>query len=115
MVILIVDDEKRARLDLRRLIKGILPHAEIDEAEGWKGCLALVADKCYDIVFLDINMPEMDGLTLAEEIKKYQPLINIIILTAYPEYAFDAHQLFVSGYLLKPALPEDLRRVLSNL
>ena len=115
VIILIVDDEKRARRDLERVVKSVVSDVEIFQAEGAKECLEIVTERHFDVIFLDINMPGMEGITLAGEIKKLRPLTNIVFVTAYPQYALDAHQLFVSGYLLKPALPDDVKNVLANL
>ena len=57
----------------------------------------------------------MNGLLLAEELQKIQPKINIIFVTGYSEYALDAHKLFASGYLVKPASTEEVQNVLNNL
>ncbi len=66
------------------------------EAQDW------LESNPVDLVLLDIHMPELNGLVLAEEIRKMQPDAAIIFLTAHPEYAVKAFALHVSGYLLKP-------------
>ena len=55
-----------------------------------------------DVALLDIDMPEMDGLTLAGKIKEISPDTAIIFLTGYSEYAVDAFSIHAAGYLLKP-------------
>jgi two-component SAPR family response regulator len=56
----------------------------------------------FDIALLDIDMPDMNGLTLAARIKEISPDTSIIFLTGYSQYAADAFKLHASGYLLKP-------------
>lgn len=56
-----------------------------------------------DIAFLDICMDKMNGLELAEKLKYYHPDLNIIFVSAFPEYALDAFRLRASGYICKPA------------
>ena len=60
-------------------------------------------------------MPGMGGLAVARTLQKLQPRCNLIVATAHPEYALEALQMFVSGFLLKPAGEADVRAVLANL
>ncbi len=115
MNILIVDDEPAALRDLEGVIKSVRPEVSIEKAGGSKQAIELCQKGHYDVVFLDISMPDMDGLTLATEIKRTNPLINIIIVTAYSQFAMEAHKMYVSGYLLKPVLPDDIREAFANL
>ena len=57
----------------------------------------------------------MNGLALARMLQKIQPRCNLIVVTEHPEYALEALQIFVSGFLLKPANEADVRNVLENL
>ena len=61
-----------------------------------------------DVAILDINMPQIDGITLAARIKEAHPQTAILFLTAYKEYAFDAYSVHPTGYLLKPVSQEKL-------
>ena len=67
-----------------------------------------------DIAILDINMPGMDGITLAARIKELCPETAVIFLTAYKEYAFDAYSVHPAGYLLKPVSKETLEAEVDN-
>ena len=68
-----------------------------------------------DAAFLNLEMPGMNGLALTRMIQKLQPRCNIIVVTEHPEYALEALQIFVSGFLLKPANEADVRNVLEHL
>lgn len=84
---------------------------QIDEAEGFvrpREALDYLAGNPVDLALLDIDMPEMNGIELASEIKKLWPDTYIIFLTAYSEYAFDAFSVRAGGYLLKPVTEEML-------
>ncbi len=66
-------------------------------------------DHPVDLALLDIDMPEISRLMLAEHLKRKYPDAAVIFLTAFPEYAVQAIKLRTSGYLLKPVSLEDLR------
>ncbi len=61
-----------------------------------------------DLALLDIDMPEIDGLTLAKQLKQMYPDAAIIFLTALPQFAVQAFKLRATGYLLKPVSPPEL-------
>ena len=116
MRILIVDDEVPAINSLERSLRKILDEkAEIHSAENGEAALSLLDEKACDILFLDIEMPGMNGLDVAKKVSAKHPNTNIIIVTAYKEYAVDALELYVSGYLLKPASLERIRKALEKL
>ena len=84
---------------------------ELDETEGFTDpCLALewLSGHPVELALLDINMPQLDGITLAARIKELYPQTAIVFLTAYKEYAFDAYAVHPAGYLLKPVSLEKL-------
>ena len=108
MKIICVDDEELV-LGLTVSLCRELPQAP--EVEGFLSAgdaLGWLKEHGADIALLDINMPEMDGITLAAKIKESHPNTAIIFLTGYAEYAVDAFALHVSGYLLKPVSAERL-------
>lgn len=67
------------------------------------------------IAFLDVDMPRQSGLSLAEKLIEADPEINIIFVSGYPEYALAAHELYASGFLVKPASKESVERALAHL
>lgn len=73
-------------------------------------CEALLwlKDHTADIAIVDINMPDMNGITLAAKMKKLRPEMNIIFLTGYSEYALEAFEIHASGYIMKPVGRERL-------
>ena len=115
MKVLIVDDERSALRQVSRVLRKVEPDAEVHKTDDGDEALKLCGEIAFDIVFLDIEMPSKDGLTLAGEIKGILPMTNIVIITAYPEYALQAYKLYVSDYVLKPVVEEDLRNALDNL
>ena len=115
MKILIVDDEAYLRDEVKDSLERVSPSNEYSEAEDYDGAVKLLKENSFDIAFLDIHLKGKNGLEIAERAKHISPKTNIVMVTAYSEYALDAFKLFVSGYLLKPFSDEDLRAVLSNL
>ena len=98
---LIVDDEPIARKILREELE-LLPDIEIvGEAENGLRALEQIASECPDLVFLDLQMPEMGGF---EVIRNLQPgtIPAIVILTAYDQHAIEAFDAGAVDYLLKP-------------
>lgn len=67
----------------------------------------------YDLVFLDIEMPEIDGITLAKKLRKLNADVPIIFLTSHIEYALEGYEVNALRYLTKPVDPNKLRDVLS--
>ncbi|MBR1628187.1 MAG: response regulator [Lachnospiraceae bacterium] len=115
MNIMIVDDERTAINNLVRILRKLVPQASIDKVEEAEEALSICRTKKPDVIFLDINMPDMDGLAMAKEINRLQPQTNIVMVTAYEEYALDAMKLYVSDYILKPAITGDVRNALIHL
>jgi len=115
MKILIVDNEEYIREDLKGALERIVPGNEYAFADGYDSAVEAVKNSDFDIAFLDIHIPGPNGLALAAYIKRTKPSINLVMVTAYSQYALEAHKLFVSGYLLKPVMDDDLREVLEHL
>ena len=111
---LIADDEPRARQFLERLLRE-LPQVEVvGEAKGGVETLALVARLSPDVVFLDIQMPDLSGLEVARHLTG--PAVPaVVFVTAYDQHAVEAFEVAALDYLLKPIrrerLAEAVRRV----
>jgi two-component system LytT family response regulator len=98
--VLIVDDERLSRRRIRRLLS-IEPDCEIAaECANGLEAVAALAQARPDIVFLDVQMPEMDGFEVARAMADARPLV--IFTSAYDEYALRAFEVQAFDYLLKP-------------
>ncbi|MDA0147335.1 LytR/AlgR family response regulator transcription factor [Vibrio sp. LaRot3] len=100
---IIADDEPLLRHHLDRSLAEVWPELEIVSAcEDGQQTLDHIAKFKPDVVFLDIRMPELDGMGVAKQLKScaHQPLI--IFITAYDEYAIQAFEQNAADYLLKP-------------
>jgi len=100
MRILIVDDERPARDKLRRLLEQEPDVTALAEARDGFEALALAASFGPDAIFLDIQMPEANGLEVAASLPAPAPLI--VFVTAYDAYALRAFDASAIDYLLKP-------------
>ena len=115
MNIMIMDDEELALRGAQDVVARLCPDSTIRLFQFPIDALEHLTKERVDVVFLDIEMPGIHGLELAQRIKLCQPKANIIFLTGYSQYALDAHELYVSGVLLKPVTEEKVRRALENL
>ncbi len=115
MKVIAVDDEQ---IILDDFVDMLGKMDEVSSVKGFTSCeraLKYIGENDVDVAFMDIRMRGMDGITLAKRAKVLKPALNIIFLTAYPEYSLDAMQLHASGYLVKPAMEEDVRKELRDL
>lgn len=103
--VLIVDDEAPARRRMRELLGDCAqayPVEIVGEAESGRQALALTQSLNADLLFLDIRMPDMDGLELARHLLKLPQPPGVIFTTAYEQHAVDAFEVHALDYLLKP-------------
>ena len=115
MKVYVADDEMMILEDELDVIREVMPH---DEVQGFRRGLALLEaakkEPC-EVAFLDINMMDINGIELGAELKKLNPRINIIFVTAYDEYFRSAMEMHASGYLLKPLEADAVRKELADL
>ena len=71
------------------------------------------AQKPFDLVFLDIEMPEIDGISVAHKLRSISPDVPIVFLTSHLEYAIEGYEVRALRYLTKPIDPKKLQEVLS--
>jgi DNA-binding LytR/AlgR family response regulator len=115
MRIAICDDQAECLEQTLSAIRKCISVAEarIDLFKGGLSFLKEVKRAPYDLVFLDIEMPEMDGITLAKKLRKLSADVPIIFLTSHIEYALDGYEVNALRYLTKPVKLEKIRDVIS--
>ena len=106
--LLIVDDETAIRTMIAKY--AAFEGYETDQAENGLDALYKCREKSYDLVILDIMMPEMDGFTTARELKKLHPHLPIILLSARGEEydRINGFEIGVDDYVVKPFSPKEL-------
>lgn len=112
---LIVEDEFPAREELKYFIKNNKNLEVEKEFENPIDALKYIENHKIDAIFLDINMPELDGMSLGKIIYRLDPTIKLIFITAYKDYAVEAFDINAFDYLLKPYSEDRIIRVLNNL
>ena len=108
---MIVDDESLALSRLKRLLN----ENGIDDIVAFDNpmeALKEIVKTRFDAVFLDISMPNITGLELADSIMQIEPKTFIVFQTAYEEFALEAFQKGGIGYLVKPIQSEDIKTIL---
>ena len=106
--VLVVDDDKVLQQSVKQALE--FHHFKVEVADNGKEAVAAVYRDKYDLVVMDVNMPEMDGLEALVEIKKHDPSIIVLILTAYSNVS-DAVKAVKEGafnYLEKPITSDNL-------
>lgn len=114
MDILICDDEPLAIERLSRLVTQ-LGHQVVAKATHGQQALDLAQSLEPDVILLDIQMPEMDGLSCAKMLRELDPMPAIVFCTAYDHHALDAFKSNAEGYLLKPVMQQELQQVLEHI
>jgi len=109
MQALLVDDERLARSELRRLLAAHPDVVVAGEARNADEAEARLGELAIDLLFLDIQMPGGTGFDLLERLERV-PLV--VFTTAYDEFAVRAFEVNAFDYLLKPIRPERLARTL---
>lgn len=115
--VLVVDDHPLIRKAITRIVKAMPRIGACDEAENGQVAIDACRHTHYDIVFLDIGMPVMDGMTAAHIMKKEYPGTYIIILTMFDNKRqyIELLEMGVNGYLLKDCGEEEIQNAVDTV
>jgi len=114
MRVLIADDEAPARQKVRRLLTGEPDVEIVAEAATGAEAVQAIRDTSPDVVFLDVQMPVLDGFGVVEEVG-VDAMPHVVFVTAYDEHALRAFEVRALDYLLKPVTPDRFRVVLQRV
>ena len=113
MRIVIADDNKLEIQILKRILKNESDISIVGEASDGNNALQLILKFNPDAAFLDISMPGLTGIDVAQELKKRN--VAVVFITAHHDYALDAFELGSVDYILKPITPERVTKTLGRL
>ena len=113
--VLIVDDERFAREELRFLLEDIHRVKIVGEAESGEKAVIQAIQLQPDVVFLDIEMPKMNGMEVAKALKELKKIPLIVFATAFPQFAAEAFRINAVDYLLKPYDKEEINQAVERI
>jgi DNA-binding LytR/AlgR family response regulator len=119
LTILAVDDEHTQLEDLARLLRSFPAVREVECAFGGHDALLKASSQAYDAIFLDVRMPDLDGVELGRVLRRFASPPQLVFVSAYDSGAVDAFELRALDYLRKPVsrrrLEEALERIAAAL
>src|SRR6476659_9794674 len=114
---LVVDDHPVTRKGLKLLIENFMQHCEIDEADDGDSALEKIKENNYELVILDVNMPNTDSLMLVSNILGLKPEMKILMFSISAEevYARRYLKLGVMGYIKKDEHADEIKRAITTI
>jgi two-component SAPR family response regulator len=112
----IVVDDQRIHLEIMKIL--LEKNHNIDIVgmfHNGKDAMVQILIDSPDVVFLDIEMPEMNGIELAREIEKIDEDIQIVFVSAYEKYAMEAFKVNATNYILKPVMDEEINKTIDRI
>ena len=113
--VIMVDDRRIFLAGALPILEEVLPNANIICFTRPSEVIAYAKENQVALAFLDIEIGKTSGLDLCRTLLELNPCTNVVYLTAYIEYSFDAWSTGASGFLLKPITPEAVREQLEKL
>ena len=107
--VLIVDDEALARGLVRDLIVDLPRVGQVEECQDGVEAIAAIREGDYDVVLLDVRMPEVDGFDVIDQVGP-EAMPHVIFITGHEEYSLRAFDVHAVDYVLKPCEPDRLLR-----
>lgn len=115
LTILAVDDEHTPLEDLARLLRSFPAVREVECAFGGHDALLKASSQAYDAIFLDVRMPDLDGLELGRVLRRFASPPQLVFVSAYDSAAVDAFELRALDYLRKPVSRRRLEEALERI
>jgi two-component system response regulator LytT len=110
----ICDDEEFFRAQIRDFLGSNSQYVIKEYASGTKLCEDIAEGRQYDILFMDVDMPDMQGTDVVKRLREWKQDIAVCFVTSYEQYAYKAFQLEAVDYIVKPINEENLNRFLQK-
>lgn len=114
---LIVDDHPVVRAGIREILQETGEFRTVEEAASGQQALGRIREGAFDMVVLDISLPDINGLEVLREIRRRSPDMKVLVLSRHPEeqYAVGALKLGAMGYVSKNKVPEELAKAIRKV
>jgi DNA-binding LytR/AlgR family response regulator len=113
--ILAVDDEPRALADVKRLLETSAAVEKVETATSAKEALVYLSGGRFDALFLDVAMPEIEGMALARLLRRFTDPPAVVFLTGHPDAAVEAFEVQALDFLIKPVTRDRLDAALARV
>ena len=115
MKVIIVNGDKKELKKLRDMVEKIVPSATMITMDNPLSALDRARKEEMDIAIIDTELPEIDGIELGHYLRDLNPFLNVIFLSYTKDHCYDAMEMHASGYLLKPATSDKIKKELDQL
>ena len=115
LIVIMVDDNKVVLNGGMPIIEEVIPNAAVTGFTKPSEAVTYAKANRVTLAFLDIEMADISGLDVYRDLLKINPRTNVVYLTAYKDYSFDAWDTGAVGFMLKPLTPEGVKKQLEKL
>jgi len=115
--LLVAEDEETLSFFLQQSLEDATPPFVVEVVDAGEKALKKVLTDRFDLMIVDLRLPDMDGLALIRAVRQFDPFMKVIVMTAYgsPETESEVRKLGVHGYVTKPFVIEDMKRMISQI
>jgi DNA-binding NtrC family response regulator len=115
--LLIAEDEDTLSYFLRQSLEDSTPPFKVEVVAGGDEALKRVVSNRFDLMIVDLRLPDMDGLSLIKAVRQFDPFMKVIVMTAYgsPETEKEVRTLGIHGFVTKPFVVEEMKRMITRV
>jgi CheY-like chemotaxis protein len=115
--LLIAEDEDTLSYFLRRSLEDSVPPFAVEVAGAGAEALKRLAGSQFDVIIVDLQLPDMDGVSLIKAVRQFDPFVKVIVMTAYgsPEAEIEVKKLGIDAYVTKPFVVEEMRTMIAQM